>query len=75
MEDWHGCRLGRSESGRGDFIFDRTCLHFLCRECLSKWYRVPSGRELTENEQERIVRELMAWIERQLENDAGNHSP
>ena len=36
-----------------------------CRGCLEKWYRVPRGRELTENQQERIVRLLMAWLERQ----------
>ena len=35
-----------------------------CRSCLNKWYRVPMHRELTENEQERIVNLLMAWIER-----------
>ena len=36
-----------------------------CRGCLNKWYKVPLNRELTENEQERIVNLLMAWIERQ----------
>ncbi|HCG65729.1 MAG TPA: DUF4186 domain-containing protein, partial [Oscillibacter sp.] len=41
-----------------------------CRSCLNKWYHVPMGRELTEDEQKRIVRLLMAWIERQLETDA-----
>ena len=35
-----------------------------CRGCLNKWYRVPTGRELTESEQERIVNLLMAWLER-----------
>lgn len=38
-----------------------------CRECLYKWYRVPQGQELTEDQQERIVRLLIAWIERQPE--------
>ena len=33
-----------------------------CRGCLNKWYRVPQGRELTEDEQRRIVNLLMAWI-------------
>ena len=33
---------------------------------LNKWYHIPAGRELTDNEQERIVKLLMAWIERQL---------
>ena len=35
-----------------------------CRDCLNKWYKVPFHKELTENEQERIVNLLMAWIER-----------
>ena len=38
-----------------------------CRGCLKKWYRVPTGRELTESEQERIVNLLMAWLERQMD--------
>ena len=37
---------------------------------VNKWNHVPMGRELTEDEQKRIVRLLMAWIERQLETDA-----
>lgn len=36
-----------------------------CRGCLYKWYRVPLGKELSADEQERIVRLLLAWIERQ----------
>lgn len=36
-----------------------------CRGCLNKWYKVPLHRELTENQQERIVNLLMAWLERQ----------
>ncbi len=38
-----------------------------CRGCLNKWYRVPTGRELTESEQERIVNLLMAWLKRQMD--------
>lgn len=34
-----------------------------CRGCLNKWYKVPLGKELSENEQERIVNLLLAWIE------------
>ncbi len=55
--------------GHSVFIAQHACA-CCCRECLNKWYHVPQGRELTENEQERIVKLLMAWIERQLENDA-----
>ena len=36
-----------------------------CRGCLQKWYKVPQHRELTPGEQERIVRLLMAWIEKE----------
>ena len=39
-----------------------------CRGCLNKWYRVPKGRELTEDEQRRIVNLLMAWIEAELQH-------
>ncbi len=35
-----------------------------CRGCLSKWYGVREGRELTEDEQKRIVKLLLAWLER-----------
>ena len=38
-----------------------------CRKCLNRWYRVPLGRPLTENEQDRIVNLIMAWIGRQME--------
>mgnify|MGYP002624820933 CR=1 FL=1 len=37
-----------------------------CRGCLNKWYHVPQGRELTEEEQRRIVNLLMAWIRKQM---------
>jgi len=36
-----------------------------CRDCLNKWYRIPKGQELTDDQQERIVRLLLAWIEKQ----------
>lgn len=36
-----------------------------CRGCLEKWYRVSRERDLTENEQERIVKLLLAWLKRQ----------
>lgn len=41
-----------------------------CRGCLEKWYRVPKGRALSEAQQEKIVALLMAWIEKQLQNNA-----
>ncbi len=39
-----------------------------CRGCLNKWYRVPKGRELTEDEQRRIVNLIMAWIEEEYKH-------
>jgi len=38
-----------------------------CRGCMEKWYHVPQHRELTVDEQEAVVRILMAWILRQTE--------
>ena len=43
-----------------------------CRDCLSKWYRVPKGVPLTGMQQERIVSLLMYWMERQLAADDKN---
>ena len=37
-----------------------------CRGCLNKWYRVPLGVPLSDLQQEKIVRLLMVWIERQM---------
>lgn len=39
-----------------------------CRGCLEKWYRVPKGVELSEEQQQKIVNLLMAWIERNSKN-------
>ncbi len=55
--------------GHPVFVAQHACA-CCCRGCLNKWYHVPLGRELTENEQERIVKLLMTWIKRQLELDA-----
>ena len=45
-----------------------------CRGCLNRWYRVPLRRELSPDTQERIVRLLMAWLERQM-NTASSENP
>lgn len=50
--------------GHPVFIAQHACA-CCCRGCLEKWYRVPKGRALTENEQERVVKLLMTWIERE----------
>ena len=40
-----------------------------CRGCLNKWYKVPVHTELNEQQEEKIVRLLMAWLERQEAKD------
>ena len=47
------------------FIAQHACA-CCCRGCLEKWYRVPKGRELSADEQRRIVNLLMRWIEREM---------
>lgn len=58
---------GKQTPMRGHPVF--KAMHataFCCRGCMNKWYRVPFGRELTAEEQDRIVDFLMAWVEREL---------
>ena len=43
-----------------------------CRKCLKKWYRVKEGVVLTEEQQEKIVNLIMAWIEKQISLNGGN---
>ncbi|MGN0549420.1 MAG: DUF4186 domain-containing protein [Acutalibacteraceae bacterium] len=50
--------------GHPVFVAQHACA-CCCRGCLNKWYRVPQGRALTENEQGRVVNLLMTWIERE----------
>lgn len=37
-----------------------------CRGCLQKWYKVSPNRELSEDEQRRVVNLMMAWIDRAM---------
>ncbi len=39
-----------------------------CRKCLQKWYRVPQGVPLSIAQEEKIVRLIMAWIQREVSN-------
>ena len=59
---------GRQTPMRGHpvFIAQHACA-CCCRGCLSKWYRVPPGRALTQIQQDKIVNLLMAWIKRECE--------
>lgn len=66
---------GRQTPVRGHPVF--RAMHATaccCRGCLYKWYRVKPGRELTEEEQKKIVNLLMAWIDRQTKNFSGGKS-
>ena len=51
--------------GHPVFVAQHACA-CCCRGCLFKWYKIPQGIELTENQQERIVNLIMAWIEKEL---------
>lgn len=59
---------GRQTPMRGHPVFkaQHACA-CCCRGCLNKWYRVPKGVELTEDQQRRLVNLLMAWIQREME--------
>ena len=53
--------------GHPVFIAQHACA-CCCRGCLNKWYHIPKNRELTEDEQRRIVKLLMEWIKKELDN-------
>jgi hypothetical protein len=38
-----------------------------CRECIRKWHKLPSGRELSEVQQEYLVDVIMTWIKKEYE--------
>ena len=61
---------GRQTPMRGHpvFLAQHACA-CCCRGCLEKWYRVPKGRELSADEQRRIVNLLMRWIEREMSSE------
>lgn len=52
--------------GHPVFLAQHACA-CCCRGCLNKWYRVPKNIKLTEQQQEKIVNLLIAWIERQMQ--------
>lgn len=51
--------------GHPVFIAQHACA-CCCRGCLEKWYKVPQGVQLTEIQQQKIVKLLLAWIENQI---------
>ncbi len=38
-----------------------------CRGCLEKWHHIPKNRELTSDEQEKIVNLILDWIQKEME--------
>lgn len=59
---------GKQTPMRGHPVFisqhaTATC----CRDCLSKWHKIPSGRDLTEQEIDYVVSVIMAWIYKEME--------
>ena len=56
--------------GHPVFVAQYACA-CCCRGCLSKWYHIPPGVELTKAQQQGIVDLLMAWIRHDMER-AGN---
>ena len=58
---------GKQTPMRGHPVF--LALHACaccCRGCLNKWYHIPKGVALTEEQQKGFVDLLMAWIRHQL---------
>nr|WP_161788282.1 DUF4186 domain-containing protein [Bifidobacterium actinocoloniiforme] len=58
---------GKQTPYRGHPVFTAqhataTC----CRGCIERWHHVPKGRELTDQEVDRLAALIMAWIERDL---------
>lgn len=64
---------GKQTPMRGHPVFiaqhaTATC----CRGCLQKWHRIPAGSQLTGDQQDYIVNVIMAWIEKQIQNEKVN---
>ena len=61
---------GRQTPMRGHpvFVAQHACA-CCCRGCLNKWYRVEKGKQLSPLQQEKIVNLLMAWIEKEVNNN------
>ena len=52
--------------GHPVFVAQHACA-CCCRDCFQKWYHVPKGIPLTPEQQDGVVRLLMAWIQRELQ--------
>lgn len=61
---------GKQTPMRGHPVFvaqhaTATC----CRGCIAKWHRIPAGRELTARQQDYIVKVIMTWIRKELQDE------
>lgn len=39
-----------------------------CRGCLEKWHKIVQGKELSDRQQEYIVKVIMTWVEQKYNN-------
>jgi len=39
-----------------------------CRGCLYKWHKIPKGKDLTNEQIDYIVKVIMTWIDKEMEN-------
>lgn len=51
--------------GHPVFVAQHACA-CCCRGCLEKWYKVPRGIKLSDEQVNKIVNLLMSWIEREV---------
>lgn len=60
---------GKQTPMRGHPVFvaqhaTATC----CRGCLEKWHKIIQGKELSDRQQEYIVKVIMTWVEQKYNN-------
>ena len=61
---------GKQTPMRGHPVFiaqhaTATC----CRECIRKWHKMQTGRELSQIQQEYLVDVIMTWIQKEMDED------
>lgn len=54
--------------GHPVFVAQHACA-CCCRGCLEKWYHIPKDIELSQAQQDGVVRILMAWIAREMRRE------
>ncbi|MBE5933799.1 MAG: DUF4186 domain-containing protein [Lachnospiraceae bacterium] len=40
-----------------------------CRGCLEKWHKIAQGKELSDRQQDYVVKVILTWIEKEYNND------